>query len=136
MSATGQTSAISLVDTGLPLIVVSIQTPTMEGSSVDCPRLDLDSDEVTPKTPGDGIEAGQITVVCEFDESYDPPVNQQQDVVITYPLEPGMSTAATHTYVNAWVTSYEGANLEGNVRKLSTLTIEVTSKPVKTPAAA
>ena len=136
MSATGQTSDISLVDTGLSLVQVSVQLPTWEGSSVDCPRLGLASDEVIPKTPGDGIEAGQITVVCEYDPDYDAPFNQQQDVVVTFPLEPGMSTAATHTYENAWVTNYEEANLEGNVRKLATLTIQVTSKPIKTAAAA
>lgn len=137
-SKTGQKSAITFGTTTAlnALKKTRITEPNYEGDTFESADLSLDPLACMPMEPSDLPKPGMIELEFEADEALDEStfLLLKQTVTITYRPGTGQTNGATKVWANAFVLSYNPGGLETGGRRLSTISVQVTGYPARTPA--
>jgi hypothetical protein len=135
---TGQQAVVTFATAPTGIGTTQITEPDYDGDSFESPTLALDPRDCMPMEPTDLPVPGMLEVEFEADESLEVEdfILLKQTVTLTFPVPAGMTNGGTKVWANAFVKSYKPGGLSTNGRRLSTLSVQVTSYPVVTAASA
>ncbi len=131
---TGQKTGVAF--TGLTQTVISVTPPSYTGGMVEMPNLELDVGECIPMEPADLVSPGEVVIVVEDDESFDPEtlIHKKQDLTLTHRVPAGLTNGATEVYADAFLKSYDRSEHGTGVRREATATIQVPDYPTRAAA--
>lgn len=107
--------------------IISIAAPTMKRNAIDTTHLG--SVDVMESIPAKLVDAGEVSIDCEFDPASLPPIQDAEGALaITF----DSTVPATWTWARAFCTSVKLPNVKSGEKLTASLTFKLSSIPAIT----